>query len=408
LVHLYRLLLLCITIGLPIAALFSKKIKAFVVGRKDVWTQLAAIQKQNYLWIHTASLGEFEQIRPLIEKIKKEAPNTPVLLTFFSPSGYQQQKNYPLADVVCYLPLDSPQNARRFLQYTQPRAALLVKNEFWPNYLQALQQQNIPTYSVSSRFFDSQFYFKNYGKWLLSLLRGLDHFYVQDKASESLLRKHGIAQVSLSGDTRFDRVSKVATEKNPFPELQKSLKNDSLFVAGSVWEDDMQLLSQGLEQLPTGWKVLLAPHLIDQKNLKKIADYCSGQVGYWSYQKQFTQALKIIIVDTIGDLNRLYAYATLAYVGGGMHKGGLHNVLEPAAQGIPIVIGKYYQRFPEAQALQKLGGLQSISRPEEFSQILKTADLKALAKKGNANLNFTQSQKGATEIIFKGIQNHLG
>lgn len=354
-----------------IAALFNAKARMFVSGRTGIFSKLKnAFQSENapIIWIHCASLGEFEQGRPIIERFKGDYPNYKILLTFFSPSGYEVRKNYSQADYIFYLPWDTTHNAKRFIEITKPRIALFIKYEFWHNYIKVLSQKKIPVLSASSIFRKDQVFFKPYGSFFRSILSRINHFFVQNSNSEKLLHSIGIKNVSISGDTRFDRVSQIIKQSKEI-EVAKEFKGaDTTFVIGSCWPEDLELLAPYINSSSGKTKFIIAPHEIKESFLKKIEETVSVKSIRFSEVEKNANEFDVLIIDNIGMLSSLYSYGEYAYVGGGLGK-GLHNILEAACYGIPIFFGnRNYQKFQEARDLIMRGGAFEVGDYSDFKK----------------------------------------
>lgn len=358
------------TLGIAIASLFNDKARLWVRGRRQQFQKLADSfdGSEHPVWIHSASLGEYEQARPLIERIKKESPNTKVLVTFFSPSGYEIRKNDKLPDYVFYLPSDSRRHARRFLQIVQPKMAIFVKYEFWFNYIFELNKRNIPFYYVCAIFRPTQYFFKPIGKWFVQQLRKASYFFVQNEESKQLLQDAGIAQVDVCGDTRFDRVYAIASQEYTLDFVEQFKQNSKLVVAGSSWGPDEQLLAEVLKQQPD-YKLIVAPHEINRKAelLKTFSSFKT--ICYTEIAEQDLADYDVLIIDTIGLLSKIYRYSTISYVGGAF-KTGLHNILEAAVFGVPLFYGPHYDHFNEAVTLVKLKGAFSINNASEMMAVV--------------------------------------
>lgn len=352
-------------------ALFDKKIKLFIDGRKQTFSKLqqAISEKDEVIWMHCASLGEFEQGRPIIEKLKLKFPNRKVVLTFFSPSGYEVRKNYEYADVVCYLPLDSAKNAKRFLDIVHPKLAIFVKYEFWPNLLKELKARNIETLLISGIFRENQLFFKGYGAWMRKSLTSFSHFFVQDENSKKLLNSINFNNVTVSGDTRFDRVFEITQQNNKLPFIEEFIDNKYTLVAGSTWkEDEMMLVDYINNKASENEKFIIAPHNINSKDIAELKKSISKNVILFSEKDDKNLSdYQVFIIDTVGILTKIYSYATIAYVGGGFTKTGVHNVLEPATFGIPILIGPNYHKFNEAIDLVKNKACFVVDNSKELS-----------------------------------------
>ena len=412
---LYNILILVAGTMLKITALFNKKIKLFVDGRKQTFFKLQqAISKDDeVIWMHCASLGEFEQGRPIIEKLKLKLPTKKVVLTFFSPSGYEVRKNYEFADVVCYLPLDSAQNAKRFLEIVHPQLAIFVKYEFWPNMLKELNIRNIETLLISGIFRENQSFFKSYGSWMRKSLATFSHFFVQDENSKQLLNRINFNNVTVSGDTRFDRVFEITQQNNKLPFIEEFIDNKYTLVAGSTWkEDEMMLLDYINNKASENEKFIIAPHNINPKDIADLKNSISKKVVLFS-EKPFNAAqdgknlsdYQVFIIDTVGILTKIYSYASIAYVGGGFTKTGVHNVLEPATFGIPILIGPNYHKFNEAIDLVKNKACFVVANSKELSlhldKFFQSNDLRL--KTGESAKKQVVDKTGATAKILEFI-----
>lgn len=395
-----------------IVALFSKKIKLFVDGRKDVVHILGKniSTSDKTIWFHCASLGEFEQGVPIMEEMKKAKPDHKIIVSFFSPSGYEIKKNTHLADVVVYLPIDTPLNAKRFIDAIHPSLSIFVKYEFWPNYLLQLKKKNIPTLLVSGVFRDNQIFFKPYGGFMRKALKSFNHFFLQEENSVKLLNSIGFKNTTLSGDTRFDRVSH-QIEMNNTLKFAKEFKGDSLcIVCGSTWPEDEAVLLDYINSAPRNVKFIIAPHKIEQSKIEAFTEKLYKQKVILHSQKDDVNLAEysVLIIDCIGLLTKLYSYADIAYVGGAMGRTGLHNILEPATFGVPIIIGKNYHEFPEAIRLRNLAGLFSISNPLELSDVLTklVSDANYRKKTGMISGHFVNSNTGATKKVLDYIAKH--
>ena len=395
-----------------IVALFSKKIKLFVDGRKDVVHILGKniSTSDKTIWFHCASLGEFEQGVPIMEEMKKAKPGHKIIVSFFSPSGYEIKKNTSLADVVVYLPMDTPLNAKRFIDAIHPSLSIFVKYEFWPNYLLQLKKKNIPTLLVSGVFRDNQIFFKPYGGFMRKALKSFNHFFLQEENSVKLLNSIGFKNTTLSGDTRFDRVSH-QIEMNNTLKFAKEFKGDALcVVCGSTWPEDEAVLLDYINSAPRNVKFIIAPHKIEQSKIEAFTEKLYKQKVILHSQKDDVNLAEysVLIIDCIGLLTKLYSYADIAYVGGAMGRTGLHNILEPATFGVPIIIGKNYNEFTEAIRLRNLAGLFSISNPLELSDVLTklVSDANYRKKTGMISGHFVNSNTGATNKVLDYIAKH--
>ena len=401
----------CITSWLlPIVALFNKKIKLFVRGRKESFSKITELKNAKTIWFHVASLGEFEQARPIIEEIRNAHSEYKILVTFFSPSGYEIRKNYTLADVVCYLPLDSESNVRKFVKEVNPVMVLFIKYEFWPNLLNELKKKEIKTILVSGILRKNQIFFKYYGGFMRRSLQAFHHFFVQDITSKELLNSINFSSVTVSGDTRFDRVLKLLSEENT-PDFISDFKNNQYtVVAGSTWKEDEELLvNYIINKASAKEKFIIAPHNIKKDAILKLQEVLHNKAILFSEKEgKKLSEYKVLIIDTIGILTKIYPAADAAYVGGGLRT-GLHNILEPATFGIPIVIGNQYKKFKEAVDLVALKGCISISNQEEFSSIfIKLYHDKNYRKTiGEMNKQYIQQNLGATRLIMNYLKTTL-
>jgi 3-deoxy-D-manno-octulosonic-acid transferase len=418
---LYNLTTYFATLLLHIIAWFNPKIKRFVDGRKNVFSTLESqISTTNKcIWFHAASLGEFEQGLPVMEEIRNKLPTHKIVLTFFSPSGYEVRKNTKAADLVVYLPLDTPSNARKFIEIVRPEMAFFIKYEYWPNYLNELKKKNIPTYLISGIFRKNQLFFKWYGGFYRKALDAFHHFFVQNSSSKALLLELKKTNATVSGDTRFDRVASIL-QKNNSLDFIEAFKNDTLtIVVGSSWPKDEELLVNFINSTNHNVKFIIAPHNIKAEQISNLKSQISKKTILFSDYDVRTgrdtivrtgrdlslQAYDVFIIDTIGILTKIYSYADIAYVGGGFGNPGVHNILEPATFGVPIIIGANYSHFAEAIALVNMEGCISISNQislnEAFENLIQNEDIRA--EKGHICSTFVQMNKNATQIILNEI-----
>jgi 3-deoxy-D-manno-octulosonic-acid transferase len=402
---LYSLLLRGIEKVLPISGFFSKKMKLFVAGRSTTFASLAAaIQKDDKsIWFHAASLGEYEQGLPVMEAIKAHYPNHKIVLSFFSPSGYEVRKNNKIADVTVYLPLDTPQNAERFIRKINPELVFFIKYEYWPNYLKILAEKQIKTYLISGVFRENQLFFKWYGGFYRKALDAFTFFFVQNESSKTLLQQLGKTNVMVSGDTRFDRVAAILEKDNLVDFIAEFKNNTPTVVVGSSWPKDENLLVDYLNQSTHALKWIIAPHNIKAEQINSLKQSIHKKTILFSEREGKNLAdYEVFIVDTIGILTKIYSYADLAYVGGGFGHPGVHNLLEPATFGVPIICGPHYSHFAEATALVELGGCISIQSAQELQEALDTliqnADIRH--EKGHICQTFVQMNTGATQKII--------
>ena len=394
-----------------VAALFSPKIKLFVDGRKTVFSTLAKKinPEDKTIWFHAASLGEFEQGLPVMEKIKVQYPNHKIVVTFFSPSGYEVRKNNTIADATVYLPLDTKSNAQKFLKLVHPDLVFFIKYEYWPNYLNELKKANIKTYLISGIFRENQAFFKWYGRFYRNALKTFDFFFVQNESSKLLLQKLGFTNVKISGDTRFDRVVSILERDNSLDFIEQFKDNKTTIVIGSSWPKDESLLVNYINQTDEKVKFIIAPHNIKSEQIQELKNSISKKVILFSEKEnQDLSSYDVLIVDTIGILTKIYSYAEIAYVGGGFGNPGVHNILEPATFGIPIIVGPNFSHFAEAVALVHQEGCISISNQNElndaFSNLISNEDIRH--EKGHICSTFVQMNKGATDVILKHICNN--
>jgi 3-deoxy-D-manno-octulosonic-acid transferase len=403
---LYNILVYIVDVLLKIIALFSKKIKLFVEGRKAIFQKLEnTISKDNkVIWFHCASLGEFEQGRPILEKLKEQYPNYKFVLTFFSPSGYEVRKNYEMADVVCYLPLDTTNNAKKFLAIVKPKLAIFVKYEFWPNMLRELKRQEIKTILVSGIFRENQLFFKWYGSWIRKSLNAFEHFFVQDKTSQELLKKIGLKNSTISGDTRFDRVYEITKQDNQLNFIDEFRDGYYTLVAGSTWKEDEKLLVDYINNKASEKeKFIIAPHNINSKDIEELKNSISKKVVLFSKKGNYKlNEFQVFIIDTIGILTKIYNYADVAYVGGGYTKSGVHNLLEPAVFGVPIIIGPNYIKFNEAIELVNKKACFVVNNSQKLSTLLKEffQHKQHREEVGSRAHNYVGGKKGATTRIL--------
>ena len=418
---LYNIIMYIYQAGIAIYSHFNEKVKKMWIGERAAF---GVLQKQvepnaKYIWFHAASLGEFEQGRPLIEKIKKEYPNYKILLTFFSPSGYEVRKNYEQADIVTYLPIDTVANAQRFLRIVRPVMAFFIKYEFWYNYLHILRHRNIPVYSVSSIFRPNQIFFRPYGRQYAAVLKCFSHFFVQNDLSKSLLAKIGINNVTVVGDTRFDRVLQIKDNSKKLPLVDKFIGNQDVklangvtnslhrvFVAGSSWLPDEEIFIKYFNE-HNDWKLIIAPHIIADTHLRQILQLLKGKkvVLYTEATETNVADADVLVINCFGLLSSIYHYGDVAYVGGGFGA-GIHNVLEAAVWGIPVVFGPNNKRFAEAQGLLASGGGFEIDNYEKFALIMDRfrSDKDFLQNSGNTAGSFVKQLSGATNKVFSDIK----
>ncbi|MFW0716276.1 3-deoxy-D-manno-octulosonic acid transferase [Pedobacter sp. N23S346] len=403
------LMLLLYTVGIQvysliirIFSLFNPKAKLFIEGRKDIFEQIAKRidATQKHIWFHFASLGEFEQGRPVLEKLKEEYPQKKIVVTFFSPSGYGIRKNYALADVF-YLPIDAKSNSKRFIDAINPEMAIFTKYEFWHYYFKELHDRAIPLYVISGIFRPSQAFFKWYGGFYRNILSCVTHFFVQNTESETLLKSIGINQVTLNGDTRFDRVFENAQAPRQLDLIEQFIGNSPTLICGSTWPEDEKLLSALPEKYPD-WKFIIAPHEIHDSHIESIEkQFPVGSLRFSAYTPSIKHLpSNILIIDNIGMLSSLYQYGKVAYIGGGFGA-GIHNTLEAAAFGLPVIFGPKHDKFQEAKDLIAFGAAKTIVTEVELIKAFE--ELMGNENAANAAKKYVEDKKGATDQIISMI-----
>ncbi len=407
---LYNLIVQIAAFLLKIVALFSPKMKLFVDGRKEVFPVLEQKIKptDKTIWFHAASLGEYEQGLPVIEKIKEQFPLHKIVITFFSPSGYEVRKNNTVADVTVYLPLDTQKNAQQFLQLVHPDLVFFIKYEYWPNYLSELKKRNTKTYLISGILRKNQLFFKWYGGFYRDALDAFTYFFVQNEISKKLLQQVGKTNVSVSGDTRFDRVTAILEKDNSLDFISQFKDNTLTIVVGSSWTKDENLLVDFINSNTLNVKFIIAPHNIKEEQIQALKNSITKKTVLFSKKEGKNLAdFDVFIIDTIGILTKIYSYADIAYVGGGFGNSGVHNLLEPATFGVPILIGSNYSHFAEATALVNMEACISINNSKEldeaFKNLIQNDDIRQ--EKGHMCSTFVQMNKGATASILKHILN---
>ena len=399
----YNLGILIYVLTASLLSPFNSKARLWTRGRKG-WE--AALRKKitpgnTNIWIHCASLGEFEQGRPLIEAIKKANPEYKIVLTFFSPSGYEVRKNYNVADHVCYLPADTPWNARKFISLINPAAVIFVKYEFWDNYTSVLERNGIPLYLISGIFRENQHFFRWYGGFFRKILFRFRYIFVQDNKSMDLLKKIGLKNVAVAGDTRFDRVAEIADSAKSIPQIERFKGEEKLFLAGSSWRQDEEIIARYINMNPKRMKWVLAPHEIDKPNIDRLEKLFTCEVARFSGFSDKSADARVLIIDNIGMLSSAYRYASIAEIGGGFGK-GIHNVLEAACWGIPVLFGPNHKKFREAVELLSLDGAKSFTSFEEFSEIIDywLSDKNEYSKSAGNALKYVRDNAGATAKIL--------
>lgn len=409
----YNIFRVVYSIAVNLAALWNAKAKKWVEGRRKWQQQL----QQNWqpkpgdkvVWMHCASLGEFEQGRPVLEKIKTQNPKSKILLTFFSPSGYEIRKNYNGADYVMYLPMDGASIAKNFIDLVQPDLAIFVKYEFWHYYLTELKKRKIETVLVSGIFRPSQPFFQWWGGFHRNMLQNFSHLFVQNIASKELLDGIGLnGKTTIAGDTRFDRVVEMADQWQPVHYIDLFTDGFKILVCGSTWKEDEEILSLFLNENWQRWKLIIAPHEINEPNIKRIKELYPDSIRFSELFNHDDLSLKeslerhhTFIVDTIGHLSKLYKYASVCYVGGGFNKSGHHNILEAAVYGKPVITGPNFEKFKESVDLKKTGGSFTIKNARELIEVMRQMDVSTA---GTISENYVKENAGATSIIINWLQ----
>lgn len=403
----YEIVISLYTLGVAVMSLFNDKVKKMWRGEREAFRVLrnSVDPGSRYVWFHAASLGEFEQGRPIMERLRREHPELKILLTFFSPSGYEVRKNYEGADIICYLPLDTYFNARRFLNLVHPEVAFFIKYEFWWNYLHILKRRNVPVYSVSSIFRPNQVFFRWYGRTYSNVLKCFTRFFVQNEVSRQLLAKLGITEVEITGDTRFDRVLQIKSQAKSLPIVEAFRQDYKVFVAGSSWPPDEDIFIKYFNGRDD-WKLIIAPHVIGEDHLQQILSKLKGKaVRYTEATPESVADAKILIIDCFGLLSSIYGYGHVSYVGGGFGV-GIHNVLEAAVWNIPVIFGPNNERFQEAQDLLASGGGRQIDSYQQFESLMNgyIADDSLRKADGDKAAQYVSSKAGATGKILSAVK----
>lgn len=404
----YNLGIYLYLLGVAITSLFNEKVKKMWRGERDAIRILKEKVDPNakYIWFHAASLGEFEQGRPLMEQLRQEHPEYKILLTFFSPSGYEVRKNYEGADIITYLPLDTITNARRFLRTVRPVMAFFIKYEFWFNYLHILKHRGVPVYSVSSIFRPGQIFFRWYGRQYAHVLKCFTRFYVQNEISKELLSKIGIKDVQIVGDTRFDRVLQIKAAAKKLPLVEQMVGDSKCFIAGSSWQPDEEIFIPFFNE-HKDWKLVIAPHVIAEEHLQQIEKLLAGRkvVRYTQATEDNVKDAEVLIIDCFGLLSSIYQYADVTYVGGGFGV-GIHNTLEAAVWDVPVFFGPNNERFLEAQGLKKCGAGLEIASAEDFRRLMQgLVDQPTVIKElGDKAGTYVKSMTGATKKILADVK----
>ncbi len=408
----YIIFILIYSFAIHIASLFNGKAKQWVDGRKGIFSRLSKEQlsDKKIIWVHCASLGEFEQGRPIIEKLRISYPNYKIFLTFFSPSGYEVRKDYKFADYVYYLPIDTAKNAKRFIEIVNPRLVIFVKYEFWYNYIDELYRKKIPLIFVSVIFRPSQHFFKSWGRWYARQLNKITYLFVQNEESLKLLDSINIHHAEVSGDTRFDRVVQLPKEEVSFPIIINFKGNSKILMAGSTWQPDEKVLLELLNNSKANFKIVVAPHLINKEHITEITKRFE-KYNPILYSKASTANFaksRVLIIDSIGMLSQLYRNAYIAYIGGGFGV-GIHNLLEASTYGIPVLFGPNYERFREAVELRDNGGGFPISNAQECLDVFEILmyDNQAYKKSAVVAQNYVQKNAGATAMVVDKVNEYL-
>jgi 3-deoxy-D-manno-octulosonic-acid transferase len=396
-IRIYYLLLL-------IASLYNHKARLWIKGRKYWQTKMEEqISETDILvWFHASSLGEFEQGRPIIEAYRKEFPEKKILLTFYSPSGFDIRKDYKGADYIFYLPLDTKKNAREFIRIAHPERAIFIKYEFWFQFLKEIKNNKTELVLISAIFRSNQIFFKNYGRWFRNMLRFFDHIFVQDGGSFNLLQNIGIDEVTIAGDTRFDRVAQIAKESKQIEIADRFSEGHFTYICGSTWEKDEDILCSYINQSTAGVRFIIAPHVITEAHISALRKKIDRRVILYSEaESQTFDKVNVLLIDNIGLLSSIYRYGKVAYIGGGFGV-GIHNVLEAAVYGMPVVFGPNFQKFREAVELVKEGGAFPIGSYAEFKELCDNfrENQKSLKKAAEATKAFVNMHMGATEVIM--------
>ncbi|WP_282125658.1 3-deoxy-D-manno-octulosonic acid transferase [Marinifilum flexuosum] len=404
----YNLSIRLYVLLIRIAAFFNPKAKQWVVGRKNVFAKLqeAIHGEEDIIWFHSASLGEFEQGRPVIESFKEKYPNSKILLTFFSPSGYEVRKNYEGADYIFYLPIDFASNAKRFMDIVNPKMAFFIKYEFWHHYLKELKRRNVPTYIFSTIFRPDQLFFKGYGGFHRRMLSAFTHLFVQNQESVDLLNGIGLSNVTLTGDTRFDRVYTIATRSKALPKVEGFAQGKEVLIAGSTWPKDEENIIKYLNETKNSYKYIIAAHEVDEDHINNITSKIQKTwVRYTKATKEEIDAAEVLVIDCIGVLSSLYRYGTVSYIGGGFGR-GIHNTLEAATFGLPVIFGPNYHKFQEAKDLIEIGASKYYENYSELKNLLDIfyENSEKRNYSGLQSKNYVDRMRGASDKILSEIQ----
>ncbi len=405
----YNIFIRLYTVGIWLSSFFNPKSKQLREGRSSIFSQSFPQKQNKRVWIHCASLGEFEQGRPIIELLKSKDPSIEIFLTFFSPSGYEIRKNYQHADFITYLPADTKSNATKFIDLVNPDIAIFIKYEFWYHFLTTLQTRKVPTYLCSAIFRKEHFDKMLYGAFFKKMVLTFDKIFVQNNSSLQILEANHVKTGVLNGDTRIDRVLQIRSEKKNFPIVENFSKDKKVFIIGSSWPKDEAMVISFINQLKTDhWKFIIAPHNIDDKYIQSIQENLTKKnIRFSKANKNDIADFEVLIIDNIGMLSSIYQYGTIAYIGGGFGT-GIHNTLEPAAFHLPILIGPKYDKFEEANVLVKAGGIFVIHSTEDLDQTFTNLlDPNFYEKASNATKNYIDQNKGATIEIVDVVMGEL-
>lgn len=416
--QIYSFLILCYGISIRVSSVFNEKAALWIKGRKQYWAILEKsfstspfnIPGRKLAWFHCASLGEFEQGRPIIEAFKQQHPEFLLLLTFYSPSGYKVRSGYAAADIILYLPLDTKSNVKKFVDTVKPDIVFYVKYEFWFNFLSYLQLKKIPVILVSAVFRPDQHFFKGYGEWPRKILKGFTKIFVQNEDSKELLQFIGIKNVEVSGDTRFDRVADIAANPKEIKIARAFSENHDVIIAGSTWPADEELIFKLIYKNKHKLRFIIAPHEISPEHIDALMQRAGKKaVQFSKTNSEEVKNAEILIIDSIGMLSQLYQYGTLAFIGGGFGA-GIHNILEASAFGLPVFFGPNYYKFTEAKELIELKGAFEVSKPDEFihQTDMLLSDKGKLQKTSAINKNYVLKSKGATGIILQQVNELIG
>ncbi len=402
----YKIAIAVYYILVLLASPFHEKAARWVKGRRHLWKNLKKKLEpgKKVFWFHCSSLGEFEQGRPVMENLRERMPDCFILLTFFSPSGYELRKNYMVANHVSYLPLDTRFNAWRFINLVKPSAVYFIKYEFWYYFLRTLYKKKIPLYLISAKFREDQLFFRSYGIWYRKFLSYFNYFFVQDQGSKKLLGRIGFTNVDVAGDTRFDRVYQISTRSRNYPDIDSFKMDKKIIVAGSTWEKDEELLTEFINRSDDQVKFILAPHEINSKKIYRLVESINAPVvRFTDEDKRAYPRAKVLLIDTIGNLSSVYKYGDIAYIGGGFGK-GIHNILEAATYGAPVVFGPNYKKFNEACEMLEIGASFSIHDYESMATIFQKLLINPalLSSSSLKAREYVSSRLGATQIIMNG------